>query len=101
MFLEQHVDEFAKAAEEMVAPAEVVRRAKVIWDFIGEDEVLRSCLTEPLAIDLVWDGAHRAQERAERWMQLSKLVVTADVSAPGLEFLKRVSRCYVYGFDAE
>jgi hypothetical protein len=57
---------------------------------------------EGLAIDLAREAVDiMIPDGATRILQLMQLAVEARVSAPTVAFLRRVSRCFIWGFDTE
>ena len=56
---------------------------------------------EHLFIKLAWDSIDKIEEGSFRLMDLWGLVTRANPCPASVQFLRRVSRCYVWGFDTE
>ena len=66
------------------------------------DDTLLKLVWERLCIHLAWEVADRKLAvAANRILQLSKMVVSGTPSVSTLRFLRHVSRCFIWGFDAE
>ncbi len=68
----------------------------------GEETLLLKLVWERLCVQLAWEAVgERVVTGAYRILQLTELVVKGNPSPATLRFLRRVSRCFVWGFDAE
>ena len=57
---------------------------------------------ERLCIDLAWDAVkNRLTQGANRLLQLMGVCIDAEPSARVIQFLMRVSRCFIWGFNPE
>ncbi len=56
---------------------------------------------ELFAIKMSWESVSKIQDGANRIFSLYRLVRSCKPSEPTQEFLSRLSRCYVWGFDPE
>jgi hypothetical protein len=56
---------------------------------------------ERFCIDLAWQSADKMTEGANRIFNLYRLVLSSPPSRPTLDYLLRLSRCYIWGFDPE
>jgi hypothetical protein len=56
---------------------------------------------EKLCIDYAWDLVGEIRGCAERTLKLNMLILATDPGTPTLSFLRRLSRCYIWGFDPE
>lgn len=68
----------------------------------GDASPLLKLVWERLCVQLAWEVVgERVVTGANRILQLTELVVKGNPSPATLRFLRRVSRCFVWGFDAE
>ncbi len=65
-----------------------------------EDSSLR-LVWEKLAIKMSWEAISRIETATNRMLQLYRLVLQLRLPEPTQQFLARLSRCYVFGFDPE
>jgi len=65
-----------------------------------EDSSLR-LVWEKLAIKMSWEAISRIETATNRMLQLYRLVLQMCPSKPIRQFLERLSRCYIFGFDPE
>ncbi len=56
---------------------------------------------ERFAIDMSWGAIDKIRQGASRIFRLYKLVLHSTPSKPTQQFLGRLSRCYIWGFDPE
>jgi hypothetical protein len=56
---------------------------------------------EQLAIHLAYQTARMPDDAATRLLRLARYVISAKPGKATVQFLRRVSRCYVWGFDPE
>ncbi|MBW8001019.1 MAG: DUF4145 domain-containing protein [Planctomycetes bacterium] len=56
---------------------------------------------ERFSIDLAWESVEKMTKGARRIFDLYKLVLDAHLSKPTRQFLARLSRCYIWGFEPE
>lgn len=73
----------------------------MLFEYRPDNDTLLKLVWERLCIVLTEDFAARLVPSANRTLRLMQLVVAANPSEATMRFLKRVSRCYVYGLDAE
>lgn len=67
-----------------------------------DDDTLLKLVWERLLIVLASDfGGSRLLRGANRMLQLLEIVIEAQPSEATLRFLKRISRCFVFGLDSE
>jgi hypothetical protein len=58
-------------------------------------------VNEDVSISLGWEAIHLIDSGVERFWTLLPLTASAEPSWRATAFLERVSRCYLFGFDAE
>ena len=58
-------------------------------------------LGERLFVDLLGQAVGMCEDGARRLLDLLRLTIVAAPAKPTADFLRRVSRCYLWGFDAE
>jgi len=56
---------------------------------------------ERFCIDLAWQSADKMAEGANRIFNLYRMMRTFRPSRPTIDYLLRLSRCYIWGFDPE
>jgi len=56
---------------------------------------------ERFMIDISWEAVGKIEEGASRIFQLYNLVLRSQPSKPTQQFLARLSRCFIWGFDPE
>jgi hypothetical protein len=66
----------------------------------NENSPLRS-VWERFCIKLSWKAMEKIKEGANRIFNLYNLVLSSPPSRPTLDYLSRLSRCYIWGFDPE
>jgi hypothetical protein len=56
---------------------------------------------ESFLIELAHDAIERIGSGSVRMLELSQLIVDANPPTPTLNYLRRISACFIWGFDAE
>jgi hypothetical protein len=56
---------------------------------------------ERFVIDMSWEAINKIEEGASRILRLYRLVLCSAPSKPTQQFLGRLSRCFIWGFDPE
>lgn len=84
------------------------KRRELICDLAKEcppdpqdDESPLRLVWERFIIDMSWEAIGKIVEGASRIFQLYKLVLSSAPSKSTQQFLGRLSRCYIWGFDPE
>lgn len=66
----------------------------------NEESPLR-LVWEKLCVDYAWDLVGKIRGCAERTLKMNMLILATNPGVPTLSFLRRLSRCYISGFDPE
>jgi hypothetical protein len=69
--------------------------------FLASDNCALRITWESFVIELVGDAMKRVQAGSVRMIELAQLIVDANPPRRTLDYLRRISACFIWGFDPE